>query len=680
MDEDMATIHGRNGITDELVPALVGLKLNGEHTSFRFPLRAPYIEIAGERGVGKTAVLKALEAGYSQSLPVVYVDLDRPDFGRPGLGAYTLQPVPNASPVTDLFYFVKHELGMHVKRFGARLEFPRLMYGLLAVTAWTTTSPGELATARDRLQNAIIQPRKGPAFAATLLTQVTAAVAAGAGVPAPLDGVVKALVEVVGEALFTRGVRRDVLDWWGRRTVGAHGDGLDQLCSLAMNFRARGQYRKEAEEHLAAALLDDVAAHYGWWRERDGAPRPLMLLDNAHTPLGKTFVDLLLRAQCTAAEQGRPGRMVVLAASVGRTSDAPELGIAPPALTWEEPAPNPQGWLVRFRLAPLTFNDIQAMLRGFQRDDRPARLIERISGGNARMADALAQAAARASASKDGLKLEGLLDVRVQEGRSDTTCTRLLEELLPDRRARRRLIFYAPALDEAAAEHLSVRHPPDDLDGLRFQDTKRHLRDNFWSQPHWSRLKGPFVRHRALRTLLLHQLRTDEKTWTALHEELRSFYAPEGFARSASKMEYLHHTLALGDVATISRAMHQLLDDMDADSWLEALNIICAAPRPPMSLLGRPAAEEPCPGCLSTGKDVHHAIDVLVRDLWWQSAPLSVPDEERIHRIALQLLLLVGHRRGRAQSVFDSVRRTWPERLRDWHQAPDLTIPAGEES
>ncbi|WP_143044052.1 hypothetical protein [Nonomuraea jiangxiensis] len=663
------------------MPELVGLKFDGTRATFRYFRRAPYIEITGERGAGKTAVLESLKAGYSRRLPVGNADLGRPDFGNPGLGAYALDPVPNASPVTDLLYFINHELGVHVRRFGAPVEFPRLMYGLLAVTAWETTSPRELAAARSRLQEALSTSRKGPDSVAKLLAKVAGAVAGNAGVPAPLDAVVKTLVEAVGEALFTRDVRRDVLDWWERRAVRTGGDGLDQLCSLAMSFRARGENREKAEGHLTAALLDDAAAYYGWWREQNRAPRLLMLLDNAHTALGTSFVDLLLRAQSEAAEEDRPGRIVVLAASLRHTGDHPEIGAALPALTWKEPAAEPQDWLVRFRLAPLTFGNIQSMLRGFQYDHRPARLIERLSGGNARIADALARAAAHASGSPDGLKPEELLDVR--DGRSDTTGRRLLEELLPDGRARKRLIFYAPALDEEAAEHLSGRFPPEDADGRRFQDTKRYLPDNFWSQPFWPELKGPFVRHRALRTLLVHELRTrtDGETWTALHEELRSFHAPEGFDTSASKVEYLHHTLALGDHATVSRALHQLLDHLDAGSWLAALNIVCAAPQPPAGLMmDRPASGEPCPGCLSTGEGIHNAIDVLVRDLWWQSAPLSLPDDKRIDRIELQLLLLAECRRGRAQSVFDHARRTWPERLRGWHQAPDLTIPAGEES
>ncbi|MFI7636193.1 hypothetical protein [Nonomuraea sp. NPDC049400] len=645
--------------------------------------RAPYIEIAGERGAGKTAVLKHLEAGYSQRLPLVYADLGQTDFGKPGLGAYTLERVPNASPVTDLLYLLAHELGVKIKGFSKPMEFPRLLHGLLAVTAWKTTSPAELAAARARLQETVSLPKREPDSAAQLLTKVAASVVGGVGIPAPLDDVVKALVEIVGEALFTRGVRRDALNWWEQREVRAGGDGLDQLCSLAMNFRARGDHRTEAEGHLAAALLEDAAAYYGWWRDRNQAPHPLMLLDNAHTALGSAFVDLMLHAQNAAAKKDRPARIVVLAASLRDAGDHPYIGSTLPSLTWQEPPnPTPQNWLVQLNLAPLTFNDVQDMERGFPRDGALAKLIARVSGGNARIADALVRAAAHASATDGGLKLEELLDVRLSEGRSPTMGARLLEQLLPDSRALRRLIFYAAALDEPAAEHLSSRISHEDADGLPVKEAKEHLRDNFWSQPCWPGLNGPFVRHRALRTLLVHELRarTDNETWIALHDELRRFYAREGFDKSAGKVQCLHHTLALGDSATVIRGLHQLFDQLDAGSWLEAVNLICAAPHPPAGVTGQPEPDKPCPGCPGTGEDVHHAIEVLIRELWRQSAPLSVPDEGRIRSIELQLLLLAGRRRDRAQTVFDDARRTWPERLRDWHQAPDLTIPAGGES
>ncbi|MDP4509148.1 hypothetical protein [Nonomuraea turcica] len=679
----METIHGRNGLIDELVPGLVGLRFDGRRAEFTYLRRAPYIEIAGERGAGKTAVLKRLEAGYSQRLPLVYADLGKPDFGRPGLGAYTVDRVPNASPVTDLLYLLAHELGVKVKGFSKPMEFPRLLHGLLAITAWETTSPAELAAARARLHGMVSLPKKVPDPAAKLLAKVVGSVTAGLGVPAPLDDVVKALVEIAGEALFARGVRRDALGWWDQQTVRAGGDGLDQLCTLAMNFRARGSDRTKAQQHLAAALLEDAAAYYGWWRNQNRDPRPLMLLDNAHTELGEGFLDLLLHAQNAAAKNDRPARIVVLAASLQDAGDRPDIGSALPLLTWRErPDPASRDWLFRLKLARLTVNDIQAMLPEFQRDDGLAKLIERVSGGNARIADAFVRAAAHASSTDGGVKLEGLLDdVSLRDGRSATTGARLLEQLLPDSRALRHLIFYAPALDEPAAEHLSGRFPPDDGDGLPIAKAKKYLRATFWSDPRWPGLNGPFVRHRALRTLLIHELRTrkDEETWTALHDELRSFYAPQGFDKSASKAEYLHHTLALGDSATVIRTLHQLFDQLDAASWLKAVNLICAAPQPPAGATGRSEPDEPCLGCLGTGEDVHHVIEVLVRELWRQSAPLSVPDEERIGRIELQLLLLAGRRKSPAQAVFDAARRTWPERLRNWNQAPYLTIPAGDE-
>ncbi|MGW0806626.1 hypothetical protein [Nonomuraea sp. NPDC002799] len=682
----METIHGRDGLIDELVPGLVGVRFDGRRTPFIYFRRAPYIEIAGERGAGKTAVLKHLSAHYGQRLPLVYADLNEPDFGTPGLGSYTLERVPNASPVTDLLYLLGHELGVKVNGFSKPMEFPRLMHGLLAVTAWQTTSPAELAAAKARVQEAVRLRKKEPEFAGKLVAKVAGAVVGGVGVPAPLDAVVKALVEIVGEALFARGARRDALDWWLGRAVRSGGDGLDQLCSLAMNFRARGSHRAGAEAHLAAALLEDTAAYYGWWRDQNRAPRPLMLLDNAHTALGKTFLDLLLHAQNAAAQQDRPARIVVLAASLRAAGGHPDIGSAAPPLTWREPPnPAPASWSFRLNLEALTFDDIQAMLREAKRDDGPAKLIQRISGGNARIADALVRAAthasaAHASAPRNGLKPDELLDVRVEGDRSPTTGTRLLEHLLPDSRALRRLTLYAPALDELAAEHLSSRFPREDPGGLPLQEAKEYLRDNFWSQPCWPGLEGPFVRHRALRTLLIHKLRTDEATWTAVHDELRSFYAPAGFDTSPNKVECLHHTLALGRLATVVRALHRLFDQMDAGSWLQAVNLICAAPHPPAEVTGRSEPDEPCLGCPATGEDVHHAIEVLVRELWRQSAPLAEPDEERIRRVELQLLFLALNRKGRAQSIFNDAHRTWPERLRDWDQAPDLTIPAGDGS
>ena len=84
-------------------------------------------------------------------------------------------------------------------------------------------------------------------------------------------------------------------DWYRSRTDGAD-DGTEALVGLSLRFHLGGDFRRDVEGVLIAALLDDLADAYTRWKRLNRTPRPLVLLDNVHTEAGQAMLDLLLEA------------------------------------------------------------------------------------------------------------------------------------------------------------------------------------------------------------------------------------------------------------------------------------------------------------------------------------------------------------------------------------------------
>ncbi|MEU8893428.1 hypothetical protein [Streptomyces sp. NPDC048442] len=714
----MAELYGRAALFDEVVPALVGLKPNGSR--LKIPEGSPQLVVCGGgRRSGKTAVLQELSQRYAQEIPQAYVDLGAPAFGQPGLAPFD-EDATHTSPTLELLFLLVDRLSRKAKKFHGTLSFPRLTQGLLAVTNWQEqVRAGQLVHARSGLADLLAQGQ--PTDQARRerrqgwVRTITDVLAEAGSVAPPLDTIVRGVIDGVAAEMLGPRPNGKGLGWWAARGVGTQGDGADQLVDLALQFRGDAPLKRLAERHLLAAFLEDIASHYGWRHTRNGVPRPLLLLDNAHSPLGRLVLDGLVNVWHEGADGERRMRPAVVATALRRDPEpesehvvvpAEPIAVPPSRIMssrsvsgsfWRGSPPlAPAQWVTEIPLALLTLDEVRVMF-GKRPPTHAISQVLRLSGGRAGIAyDLVTAAVARADEGGDVLPGD-LLDHPAATDTHPPVHVWLLGQLIPDGVMRRRLTYYSPALDDDAAFALSASYPPNEAGGgVPVPEARDHLRYNCWDGGGWPGGTEPFVADPTLRALLLHALRTlveaaraaagagpaqqvDE--WTQLHRRLRARYDPldRGQAAERPELRYLHHSLALNERDFVVRSLHGRYseDELDARAWLGALNLICAAPHPPRGLR-EPSDRADCPYCRSE-KDagVHQAIDLLVAGVWQLSDPLAVPDHELVESLKLQLGVLSRGARPGPQKIFHQAEGKWPALLDRWHQAPGLPIDGG---
>ncbi|GGT07028.1 hypothetical protein GCM10010271_06790 [Streptomyces kurssanovii] len=657
-------LYGQRALQEGFVPRLVGLHhKDGYQVPLAYPKGAPVVRIVGGRGSGRTALLGAVHDAYNGRVPLARVDLEAPGFGEPGV-ADSDDDVPNASRITHLLYLLAYKLGLEVRHFGRPLAFPRLSLGLLVVTAWrplnsdgTDVRPPDLRRAEADLRTLItaedpdVRRRReslGRWFDVVTdnLPQVLSAVPG-------IDSIAGIVLDTARAQLVKSEPDKGALAWWGgrlHRSQGYQGDSLQRLFQFVRGFRRLDDRRRTAEEHLVAALLSDIDANYGTLRRLNKKPRPLLLLDNAHTGVGPTFLDLL------DAGHGAPGkdptRPVVLATLLGRGHGHPPLsevgGDAVP----------------RARPLVLSIPDIEPahiaeMLSPVDYPDHLPRVVARYSGGRAASARILADAAVRRVQEAGTIRSGELLD---------EAAPALLGKLLPDPVMRERLVLLSAAADPRTRRALwTFSHPEDHSEDL--VAARVHEADDYRTR---SFLDG----HRALDLLLRHRLAatTTHERWRDTQLRLRSLCDP----RSDT---YLHHTLALGRVEEVVCVLHHRFTVAPPAEWLTALNLICAAPHPREGY--EPPVGGPTLSCTACGSDVtgphHEAVAALVPLLWRLSDPLTLaPREDELTTVRIALETLYGNKA--AHAAYREASAAWPARLRAGAQAPDLPVQEGAAS
>ncbi|MFE7385378.1 hypothetical protein ACFU9F_34025 [Streptomyces zhihengii] len=654
-------LHGQQTLHEDFVPRLVGLHHTGNYqVPLAFPAGAPVVEIVGGRGSGRTALIDAVHDAYSGRVPLARVDLDAPGFGEPGVADLADEDAPNASRLTHLLYVLAYRLGLDVRHFGKALAFPRLSLGLLVVTAWRPANTGE----RD------VRPpdlRRAEADLRTLVTAedpdlrrrreslgrwfdlVTANLPQVLSAVPGLDALAGIVLDAARQQLLRGEPDKGALAWWGARLHGSQGyqgDSLQRLFQFVRVFRRLDDRRRTAEEHLVAALLDDIDACYGRLRRLNRKPRPLLLVDNAHTPTGRAFLGLLETSWGPGT--GPVTRPVVLATRLGR-------GAAHPPLTDAAGALPDAGPLV-LSIPAVESGHIAEMLSAVDYPDHLPRLVARWSGGRAASARTLADTAVRGVRETGSLATADLLDAAAPD---------LLARLLPDPVMRERLVLLSAAADAATRRGLwTFAHPEDhsgDLVAARVRETDDYRRT--------SCLDGD----RALDLVLRHRFAatTTHERWRDTQLRLRSLCDPRGDT-------YLHHTLAVGRTEEVVCALHHRFTTTAPAHWLTTLNTVCAAPRP------RPGYEPPAPGaplsCTACGSDEpspqHEAVASLVPLLWRLSDPLTLaPREDELTTVRIALETLYGNRA--AHAAYREASAAWPARLRAGDQAPDLPVPEG---
>ncbi|MEV0576378.1 hypothetical protein [Streptomyces sp. NPDC050392] len=684
-------LYGREAIfgDDGLAARLTGLTPHGsrrivcEHDD-----DPPVAVLTGGRGMGKTAVLKQLRHLYREITPIALVDCEAV---QP-----PADPGPGWTPVTGVLPELATQLTARVH--AARpVPFPRLSLGLVAVASVSWRREDESRAQRD-LQSlgpvlATVDTRGDAATG--WVTKVLTKLAAGAfDSVAPMAGMVaEATVETVLEETFNRFQRR-AADWYGTYPH-AGGNGRIGLRQLAVDFERGGDLRRRAEDHLVLALVADlVRAYRGMARGARRGRRPVLLLDNAHTPLGRQLVEPLLRQRAAGARD----QIAVFATS--RIHDHTGLSHAvrrrlpevAHASHWARGTEITSG-ILAVGLTPLDAGHVRSALdRHDPRGRTPAGLargVHRLTGGRPLGVALLAQAAGEADA--PGTLVPGaLLDctVEVREDRPPVrVAAELLERLLPGQRPDVLSVLAAAHGEESARLLATTRLRGASLDG----DVALRVRDALRSED-WPVGPDHFVADPLLRALLLHRLRFQDDdppyyaVWRAVHETLRSAYATGGAC--PSEPHRLHQELVLGrteDCVTHLRVRFAL---PGVPAWLDALRFIASAPfpRPPGSTgpdprravaLGREAASDEERDAL-TGLDeraaeLHLQLRRLLHAVWLLSDPLALPDEEVIDKMAHELRQLSG-RHPTGHAVLWDAATHWPRDLREWRE---LSMPPG---
>ncbi|MFC5185971.1 hypothetical protein [Actinomadura harenae] len=683
-------------LVDGIVPGLVGRKANGgARVSREFPLGEPVVEIVGGRASGKTTLIDVLYDGYKNAVPLGRVRLTEPAFRR--------VDSQNASAVSNLLYQLQYELEKPAGR--RELPFPRLSVGLLVVTSWAAEGAAEteggskapprrgreLAKLKHLVGEVLSDSRKTSELQVEVLEVLAAAVgpALGALLPGLPDPV--PILRVAIRQLQDRGANRKALAWWVEQLPEHTGNALDRLMAFAEDFHDGGENRVQAEGHLIAAFLADIDHGYGLYARFDQAYPPLILLDDVDDCRERFLLPLAAEFGRVRARRGALGKVVrpvVIATSHG--DGGPVVQATTPNPWREMPRLPPAAWHVRLGLPRVTDRMIRKRLGQVPARDDVISVIGRVSGGRIGVAFELA----RFFAERDGLAV------------LDRDCLdRLAAFLVPDPRDRDALTDLSTALDPVVAPSLWSLLQEGEYPIRQAENLVRRLRRDVldaghWDQRPWPGERGmPLVQDPGLRIVLIERLRTPatgpdqvrvaHERWRRIHEHLRDRYLPSPLGPGAAgpgirDVRDLHHSLALEERERVVANLHRLFaaDEADSRSWLHALNIICAAPRPPDGFPAPPRGPRRCPACSDDGAsaDEHRRIGHLLDTVWRMSAPLAVrprPRERDLEAVeyALQdLREAFEHRAPDRGNAFVHAKWEWPEALEQGVQAPDLPI------
>ncbi|WP_324617989.1 hypothetical protein [Streptomyces dysideae] len=290
-------LHGRGALfeTDPagLAPRLVGLRPHHHRAvPAEHPQELPFLVLTGGRGLGKTAVLRELRDGYKGHTPVAMVDCEDAEFAAPPAG----RPAEAWSPVSQALLVVAEQLAEPVTGAG-RIQFPRLMSGLVAVAAggWGNADSERI---RREVERILLLNESGSwitgiagRWAGRVAAKVVAAVTGGG----PLtSAAVEATLESISDGFVNRRTQR--ASTWYRDYPNAGGNPRRGLMLLSDHFRAGGTSREHAEQYLVRALLADLSEAYaGVLPRMRRLGRPLVLVDNAQSAPGAGLVDAVLR-------------------------------------------------------------------------------------------------------------------------------------------------------------------------------------------------------------------------------------------------------------------------------------------------------------------------------------------------------------------------------------------------
>ncbi|MFC4493750.1 ATP-binding protein [Streptomyces ovatisporus] len=656
-------LYGRDPLLRSLMPQLTGLAY-GERARVRWEPRAspPVVLVAGQHGMGRSAVLEALASGYSGRLPFAYVRAVQPD-QRPAVPQQDEEPRTAATFVELLQELV---CGLApglptrypLRRSGTRHPFRTLLPGLIAVSGW---QPGD-ADERDETCLRIARMLTACGLGGQDVKRLRrtwaehvdpAGRAAGRGDEpgergAAFEQLTRDLVDRFAQMCPIGPAQAWYAEQYGEAATG-DGEGPSPLVRLGLRLHQGGDPGRASERTLVAALLHDIAAAYGPLQRANRERWPLILLDDAHHRAGRRFVDLLLE-QRARGEQPHEDRLVLAATHLGGTpEEAPdamrcELPLLADALKKPEPPQrgrSPSAGMLVVPLTPLNRDEILSLLDRADATLHPylASAVYALTDGHPAASTIMCDAVLAAARRNEKVTPDSLLELTDGDGRPVTSV--ILEQLLPQQRQRQRLVQLCLARDRTAAEalagHLGMQGP---------EQSPVSAAEDYLEAHRWQRYTtpdGPLVAHPMLQRLLTAEARrTMHKEggalWGDVHDFLCDHHVRSGDEGGKFNRGRAHwHSMAAGDVDKAIGVLRDLFASWnpgDAREWLKLLAHLGTAPVPPYGgaadSLRRIALGEDD----SAGKDpglndeAEWSINRLLHAVWCLSEPHTEPDPD----------------------------------------------------
>ncbi|MGQ4517295.1 hypothetical protein [Streptomyces sp. DW26H14] len=582
----------------------------------------PLTMLLGPRGSGASQAHGAVLDRFGSEQPFAYVN-----FG----GDHSLLP-------RYALALVARQMAQKVRRYG-RARFPLLTLGLLASDEDLRIHDqvdGRRAVRRqvDHFQEANEQRYDGD--------YLTAFLDVGAGALGLPDGVSSVALKLVTDAVRhgrkrLTGKLSSSAHWFGAHPMTSRTDDWDALLEI-------NQWRHEgdAADHerldrlLLSAFLEDLRRNCA----RSFMPRSyLLLLDNAHTPYGRRFLDLLLHARHEDTVMNNlPCDPLTAVASANRW--LPRWGPASgdtwlwrprgpdraSLADWREYRPSRDSedtWWYPLRLRDLSLDEVRIRIDlrfgGVPELAPYTRLtpfVHRLTGGLPRavqqVLDVLRQSGPPAhSGVEQDLWLRSLPERPLRVG--DRTA-RLVDVAL-----RHLLRGLAESEQEGLAECAAARDLSTGAqvlghgDALFAEVRARWLLDPAGLDP---------VLHPWLRRLLLWRLAERPADWDGAHELLADHYRSQG-----RPVFELYHLLATGRVDEVADALTQRFRSQPATRWISDLEAVTAAPNRlpagagPLELIEALGSERGPAAAMDTATVVRG----LVTARWLWSDPLADP-------------------------------------------------------
>lgn len=695
-------LHGRGALFDTdppgLAPRLIGLRpYQLRSTPYEHPKELPFVVFTGGRGLGKSAVLRALRDACRGHTPVALVDGEDAQFAAPP----PERPAESWSPVGQALTTIAEQLAEPVTGAG-RIGFPRLASGLLAVAAggWSDRDVPRIRQEAERILLLNETGSRLTGFAGRWVSKVVAKLIASMSSTGP---VVEPIIEATLEA-FTEGIapthrRLRRAATWYRDYPNAGGNPKLGLILLSAHFRAGGDSRTHAERHLVRALLADLDdAYAGVMQRSHRLGRPVVLIDNVQRPAGLGLLEPVLRDRADGiADQ------VAFFASLRGHSHPALRNAARRALPevvrhsgWQ-PGGSPSSRALLVALSPLTPDDTLHLLGGTAQGlDVPPSLphaTHRLTGGSPLGVTLIARSAQQ-NLPGGTASLGPLLtaDVVVREDRDGRPAYQeLLDRLVPGGRLDE-LTVLAAAHDRDSACALAEVQLPDDFGASGVLDLEERLAREGRPAAAGQFVGDPFLR--ALLLLRLHRGDPDHTRWRAVHRALVDHYGDGG---PPDRDRYrLHHELALGGTESAVAHLRDTFPRAETGGWLATLLFIASAPyfpahdpdggdggdggdsraghdeRVPIALGRTDAAQRPPD---SVDPVLHLRVRRLLHAVWQLTDPLVLPDPKIGDRLRFELEQL-SNLRPAGNPLLWRASREWPA---DALAGRPLRVPADDD-